>query len=113
MLAPFRSPGVRPYLYGVVGVLLTTLLRWPLHNSLGEHLSFSFNFLAVFVAAWTGGIWPALVTAILGVLTSEYLFSDSIAITSLEEFLDLTFFVLVSVVIGILSEISLRALKRT
>jgi signal transduction histidine kinase len=112
MLAPFRSPGVRPYLYGIFGVLVTTLLRSPLHSNLGEHLSFSFNFLAVFVAAWTGGIWPALVTAILGVITSEYYFSDSIKITSLEEFLDLTFFVLVSVVIGILSEISLRAHKR-
>ena len=43
---------------------------------------------------------------------SDYLFTKSIDISSIEEFLDLTFFVVVSVVIGILSEISLRSLAR-
>jgi signal transduction histidine kinase len=112
MLAPFRSRGVRPYLYGLAGAIVATLLRLSLHPWLGEHLSFSFDYLAVFLAAWTGGMWPAVTTAILCAIVSNYNFTESLQISSLEELLDLTIFVLVSMVIGALSEISLRALGR-
>jgi len=115
VLAPFRSRGVRPYLFGFIGVVVATLLRYRLDPVLGEHLSFSFDFLAVFVAAWTGGVWPAVMTAILSALVSNYMFTDpyrSLEISGIEELLDLAFFVVVSVIIGALSEISLRALAR-
>src|SRR4029078_5057037 len=81
----------------------------------GEHLSFSFDYLAVFVAAWTGGLWPALATATLSSLVGNLLFNDtylSLAINSVEELIDLVFFILVSAIIGMLSEISLRAFAR-
>ena len=65
MLAPFRSRGITPYMIGIVGVAVASLLRYWLADDLGEHLSFSFHFLAVFMAAWTGGFRPAAVTAIL------------------------------------------------
>ncbi len=116
MLAPFRSRGVTPYVLGFVGVIAATLLRLVFDPYLGEHLSFSFDYLAVFVAAWTGGFLPALATAILSSLVSNFLFTDpylSLAISSVEELLDLIFFLVVSVTIGALSEISLRALART
>ncbi len=116
MLAPFRSRGITPYLVGFVGVIVATLLRYLFHPVLGEHLSFSFDFLAVFVAAWTGGMWPAAATAVLSALIGNYLFTDpyqSLEISSVEEFLDLSFFVVVSLIIGALSEISLRAMIRT
>lgn len=112
MLAPFRSRGIFPYLLGFGGVAGATLLRLWLHPTLGEHLSFSFDFLAVFIAAWTGGIWPAAATALLSVLVSDYWFTPSMAINSVEEFFDLLFFVVVSTVIGILSELSLLATDR-
>ena len=116
MLAPFRLRGARPYIFGFVGVVIATLLRSGFHPVLGEHLSFSFDFLAVFVAAWTGGMWPAVATAVLSALVGNYFFTDpykSLEISSIEELLDLMFFVVVSVVIGVLSEISLRAMIRT
>ena len=84
-------------------------------SSLGEHLSFSFDFLAVFVAAWTGGMWPAIVTAVISALVGNFFFTDpylSLGITSVEELLDMVIFVAVSVVIGMLSELSLRLLER-
>lgn len=115
MLAPFRSRGLRPYVVGFVGVLVATALRFLFDPFLGEHLSFSFDYLAVFVAAWTGGLWPAIATAILSSLVSNFFFTDpylSLAISSVEELIDLIFFILVSATIGILSEISLRALAR-
>lgn len=112
MLAPFRSRGVAPYLLGIGGVAAATLLRHWLHPSLGEHLSFSFDYLAVFIAAWTGGVWPAAATAILSVVVSDYWFTNALGVASVEEFFDLLFFVVVSVTIGVLSELSLLASDR-
>jgi signal transduction histidine kinase len=115
VLAPFRYRGFTPYALGIAGVVVAWLLRKWLDEFLGEHLSFAFDYLAVFLAAWTGGIWPALATAILSALVGNYFFTNphgSLSIESIEELIDLVFFILVSVTIGMLSEISLRALKR-
>jgi signal transduction histidine kinase len=115
VLAPFRYRGFRPYAVGFIGVVVASLLRKLFDPYLGEHLSFSFDYLAVFVAAWTGGLWPAIATAILSSLVGNYFFTDpylSLAINSVEELIDLIFFILVSTIIGMLSEISLRALTR-
>lgn len=115
MLAPFRSRGITPYVVGLIGVIVASSLRFLFDPYLGEHLSFSFDYLAVFVAAWTGGFWPAVATATLSSLVGNYFFTDpylSLEISSVEELIDLTFFIIVSVIIGALSEISLRALAR-
>ena len=115
MLAPFRYRGFTPYAVGFVGVVVASLLRKLFDPYLGEHLSFSFDYLAVFVAAWTGGLWPAIATATLSSLVGNFFFTDpylSLAINSVEELIDLIFFILVSATIGFLSEISLRALAR-
>lgn len=115
MLAPYRFHGATPYLIGFVGVVVATLLRFPFHPALGEHLSYGFDFLAVFMAAWTGGLWPAVATAILSSLAGDFFFSSprySFQIDSVEELLEMTVFVAVSVVIGGLSEISHNALIR-
>jgi K+-sensing histidine kinase KdpD len=115
VLAPYRFRGAKPYLIGLVGVVVATLLRFPFHSALGEHLSYGFDFLAVFVAAWTGGVWPAVATAILSSLAGDFFFSSprySFQIDSLEELLEVIVFVAVSVIIGVLSEISHQALVR-
>src|SRR4051812_11253652 len=116
MLAPFRFRGVTPYVIGLFGIVVATLLRSLFDPYLGEHLSFSFDCLAVFIAAWTGGFWPALATAILSSLVGNFFFTDpylSLAVNNVEELLDMIFFLITSVTIGALSEISLRALART
>jgi signal transduction histidine kinase len=100
---------------GILGVVVAWLIRKPLDPFLGEHLSFSFDYLAVFVAAWIGGFWPAIATAVLSALVGNYFFTfpkQSLAIGSIEELIDLVFFLVVSATIGMLSEISLRALAR-
>jgi K+-sensing histidine kinase KdpD len=72
VLAPFRSRGLTPYILGILGVVVAWLIRKPLDPFLGEHLSFSFDYLAVFVAAWIGGFWPAIATAVLSALVGNY-----------------------------------------
>src|SRR6476620_8882200 len=76
VLAPFRYRGFTPYVLGIAGVVVAWLLRSSLDEFLGEHLSFAFDYLAVFVAACTGGLWPALATAILSALVGNYFFTQ-------------------------------------
>jgi signal transduction histidine kinase len=95
--------------------VLAWAVRYAFHSVLNDHASFSVFFLAVSVAAWTGGVWPAVVTAVIGSLVGNYFFTapaGSIAISGAEELFALILFIAVSLVIGILSEISLRALER-
>ena len=58
-------------------VLLTALaltLRSLLDPWLGEHLPFVTFFVAVAVAAWLGGLRPALLATLLGFLSADYFF---------------------------------------
>ena len=115
MLAPARSPGWIAYVVAVVGIAVAGVVRYQVDPVLGDHASFSIFFLAVSVAAWMGGIRVAAFTAILSCLVGNYLFTHpqgSFAITSHEELYSLVLFITVSLIIGVLSEISLRALER-
>ena len=114
-MTPFRSSAWFPYGVAVLGLIAATLLRHVLDPILGDHVSFGFFFLAVAIAGWTGGIRPALFAAVLGCLIANYRFTapqGSFVVDSPEEFFNMLVFILVSLVIGVLSEISLRSLAR-
>ena len=103
------------YFYAAVGIAAATEIRYLLHPVLGEHLIFSIYMLAVSLAGWAGGFTPAMVTALVSALLANYLFTDPRGFLQLDSAEDLTaiiVFVSVSCVIGILSEISLRAQAR-
>src|SRR4051812_27796699 len=88
VLAPFRSRGFRPYAFGIVGVVVVSVLRYFLSEVLGVHHSFSLYFLAVTVTAWTGGLWPTIVIALVSALAGDFFFSEpplSFAIDTPEE----------------------------
>jgi len=94
------------------GVAAATEARFLLHPVLGEHLVFSMYYLAVSLAAWAGGLTPAMVTAVLGSFLANYLFTEPrgvLQIKNTEDVWALILFFAVSLVIGILSEISLRS----
>lgn len=62
---------IRPgFLHGVavgIGVaLLAGLVRWSLDPWLGDHLPFAIFFLGIIVAVRYAGIWPALLTMVIG-----------------------------------------------
>jgi PAS domain S-box-containing protein len=65
---------VYPYLAAVVAVGLMVALRLLLEPVLRYELPFITLFLAVFVAAWVGGLGPALVATVLGALAGLFLF---------------------------------------
>lgn len=115
MLAPLRSR--RWIAYGAAGisVLVLWFARWHADEILKDHASFNVFYLAVSIAAWLGGLWPAVFTAAVSCVVGNYFFTHppgSLEITSLEEFISLTMFLVVSTIIGCLAEISLRALER-
>jgi signal transduction histidine kinase len=115
MIAPVRLRGILPYGFAAVSVAAAWAIRAFFDPVLGEHASYIFFSLSVALAAWLGGIWPALFATALSCLAGEYFFTHpkgSIRITSLEELLSLLTFAIVGVVIGVLSEASLRALER-
>ena len=68
-LLPARQPSrARPYIWGVVLVLVCGMARWSLSPSLGIRFPFITLLFAVFLAAWIGGLGPALLATILSLL---------------------------------------------
>src|SRR3954464_13561460 len=103
------------YFCAAVGVASATEIRYLLHPELGEHLIFSIYYLAVSLAGWAGGFTPALVTALFSSVLANFLFTECmlmVQIKNTEDLCALVIFVFVSLVIGVLSEISLRAQAR-
>ena len=107
--------GLVVYSAALVGVGVATAIRSALDPLLGEHVMFSMYFLAVSVAAWAGGIRPAMTTAILSSILANYLFSEPrghLKMDTAEQLCGLTIFLCVSLLIGVLCEISLKSLER-
>ena len=103
------------YLVAAISICVATAIRFSLDAVLGEHLIFSVYYLAVTLAAWAGGLRPALVTAVVSSLIANFLFSNpagSLRINNEEEFFALVLFLSVSTVIGALAEMSIKALAR-
>jgi signal transduction histidine kinase len=103
------------YSAAFLGIGAATAIRFAFDEVLGEHLMYSVYFLAVSIAAWAGGIRPAMITALLSCILANYIFSDPrgrFHITDWEELLGLIIFLAVSLLIGVLCEISLRSMER-
>jgi signal transduction histidine kinase len=102
------------YCAALLGVGIASAIRYALYPVLGgEHMMF--YFLAVSVAAWAGGVRPAIVTALFSSILGNYLFSEPrghFEIHSTEQLLSLIVFNSVSLLIGILCEISIRSMAR-
>jgi signal transduction histidine kinase len=113
MKLPRRSVVV--YAAAFLGVGLATAIRFTLDEMLGEHLMFSLYYVAVAVAAWAGGVRPAMITAIASAILANYIFSDprgQLIIPNVREFWAMIVFLSVSLFIGVLSEISLTSQER-
>jgi signal transduction histidine kinase len=113
MIAPRRLHGFLPYAIAIASVAAAWALRSFFDPVLGDHATYIFYFLAVSLAAWLGGIWPAVFATVLSCAFGSYYFKyGSFPISAHEEFLSLLIFAVVSLVIGMLAETSLRALER-
>jgi len=68
--------GLKRYALPFVTVAVAVLLAWPLRPL--QDISMPLLVLAVLVSAWYGGFGPALMAAVLALLTSDFLFIEPI-----------------------------------
>ncbi len=111
--APARGkPAVIAYAVALTSVGVAWGLRAWLDPFLGREAPYITFFLAVAMAAWAGGMGPALIATLLSVVIAWYFYvgEDGFALNSLKEVLGLGLFVAVSLcVAGITS--ALRAAR--
>jgi signal transduction histidine kinase len=115
MLASFRSHQWIAYVAGIFSVVAVWAATSSVSPILKDHISFYLFFLAVSLAAWLGGFWPGLCTAIVSTVVGNFHYFQpygSLRISSAEEAESLFVFFVVSVIISILAESSRRALIR-
>ena len=75
-MSQLQVSGLKRYLLPLAAIAVAVLLSWPLRPL--EDISMPLLVLAVLVSAWYGGFGPALLAAILAVLTSDFLFIEPI-----------------------------------
>jgi two-component system, cell cycle sensor histidine kinase and response regulator CckA len=104
-----------PYLLAVAGVLAMAGLRMLLQPVLGTELPFITLFPAVFLAAWSGGLGPALLATIISLPLALLLFfpaTSSLAFPGPIALIGAGLFVLIGAATGWLGESRLRAQTR-
>jgi two-component system, cell cycle sensor histidine kinase and response regulator CckA len=116
-LALLGSPpaaGWRRYGIAVLAVAATASLRLILEPWLGQRLPFITLFFGIFVAAWYGGLGPALLATALGTFISAFVFLGSvIRVAGFDRvtLIGLLLFVLTGLATSWLGETRLRAMR--
>jgi K+-sensing histidine kinase KdpD len=101
-----RSSTAR-YGVAVVCVVIATVLRSWLHPALGDQSPFATYYMAAMVAAWYGGLWPALVAVVLGAVAAAHYFippHDVLVLQTTTDVLALVIYIIVGCTIALLSE---------
>ncbi|HEX8494936.1 MAG TPA: ATP-binding protein [Pyrinomonadaceae bacterium] len=115
MLNILRSPVLR-FGFAIASVVAATLLRLALNPALGEtNVPYITYFLAVILTAWACGLWPALLSVLLGAIAAAYFFvapTFSLALREAEHLFGLFIFLFVGSSIAVLSEAMHRARAR-
>jgi PAS domain S-box-containing protein len=76
---------VKVYGFAVVAAIAAVLLRWLLDPLIGDAFPFITLFGAVAGAVWVGGYRPALVTALIGYVASQFMFIEPRGVLGLNE----------------------------
>jgi signal transduction histidine kinase len=117
LLSELRS-NYSAYLVSLGSVALATLLRIGLDPVLGEHHPFTLYFASVAIAAWYGGLGPAVFATFFSYFAADWFFITprfeiNFPRENLDEFLALLAFLFSCLAIAITSAIMRRALARS
>ena len=115
LLAPVPDAGWRRYAIALIAVAATAGLRFTLSPWIGERLPFVTLFFGVFVAAWYGGLGPALMATGLGVIISSFIVMGALdRVPGMDRIalVGLTLFALTGLATAWLGETRLRAMRR-
>jgi signal transduction histidine kinase len=100
------------YAVAVVSICLATVIRDLLDPVLHDRITFTMFFPAVIVAAWIGGLGPALLALALGALSAAYFFlpaSHSFALLHAADVVELVVYATAGLTIALISETQCRA----
>ena len=114
LLGSAPAAGWRRYGIAVLAVAATASLRLILEPWLGQRLPFITLFFGIFVAAWYGGLGPALLATALGTFISAFVFLGSaIRVAGFDRVtsIGLLLFVLTGLATSWLGETRLRAMR--
>ena len=109
------SSGFSAYAFALLVTILMVALRLSLSPILGYQLPFVTLFLALFFAAWRGGLGPTLLATIVGLMSGHYLFFPPTLTVSFHDpvaVLGAGLFFASGVAVGILGESRLRVQAR-
>ena len=103
------------YCFALVSILLATLFRMLLNPVLGSNQPYILYVIAVVLAAWYGGLRPALLATALGAVLALYLFvpENSLPLWSAQIVVGLFLYLTVCVTSALLSEVMHRARRRS
>jgi two-component system cell cycle sensor histidine kinase/response regulator CckA len=107
--------GLIPYLVAAGAVAVMGLVRWLLGPVLGGQLPFTTLVVAVLIAAWYGGLGPAILATGLSAVVGLFLFippTYSLELTGRMEILRVLLFCLTGAIAAMLGESRLRAQAR-
>ena len=114
MVSPSRSPLLR-YGVAVAAVALATVIKMALDPILGHDSPFLLFFGAIVLAAWFGGVEPAIVATVASVFVTAYFFFPpqfSLRVASYGDRVRLVTFILEATLIGLLSAALASARRR-
>lgn len=115
MLNLSSHKGIVPYLLAAAAVLVMAALRWLLVPTLGDQLPFTTLIIAVLVAAWYGGLGPAVFATAMSAFLALLLFIPPIYSLHLGGNLGalrILLFSATGLIAGLLGESRLRAQAR-
>src|SRR5439155_12318809 len=105
--APYNRSPFAAYTVAVVATVLALGARYVMSRWVGSQLPHVTFYLSVSVAAWYGGVGPALVALLLGVVAADYFFVPpfhSLNIYQTADAVDVILFFCVGLTIALLSE---------
>jgi two-component system, cell cycle sensor histidine kinase and response regulator CckA len=114
LLDPLPDAGWRRYGVAVAAVAATASFRFVLNPWIGDRLPFVTLFFGVFVAAWYGGLGPALLATALGAATASMIFLKAVGTApgmNSIALLGMALFIATGVATAWLGETRLRALR--
>jgi len=110
-----RPPKRYGYVVALVATWLVCLIRFALHDALGDEAPLLPFVLAVMAAAWWDGFGPGLLATVAGLLVGLYFFvppPDSIALDTVANALNAGIFLVIGVTISLLCEALHREKRR-
>lgn len=117
LMTGFPLSRSRRYLLCLVILAIATLIRWLLNPVLKTELPYIVLYFAIMLIAWVGGLGPAVLGVVLGIVSANYLFiAPQLAWSmslGMHDLVTTLLFAFIGIATGVMSEVYGRALAES